>query len=632
PLSELNDVVTDTQSDATEVAEEITDAPLSEPNDVVTTATASIELVTDTIEAEIFSESEKNIQQLATTVALIDPTEATSRAQAYFVNGQIAEGLQMYQQAVEQHPDHTDLRYQYAVALLKQQNDFTAAKQQLEQLLTVDASNSAAHFKLAELAEMDSDMAMAKTHYEQVAALAPDYPQLDYRLGMVHLAQSNPQHLKAAQYFKQAIQKQSQMADAYYQLALLLKEHAQKPEKAVKFLQKTLQVNPEHAYAAYDLARLQHELGNTTEAAAAYAKAIVIDPDLRTSEQDQLYFSIAPTVDPQVLQDAQDEIAQLHALLTASEATIAEREAAILQRDATIAERDADVAERDNLIANKETTIAEQLAHINVLEKPAHPIKTVMITGATSGIGRATAELFAREGHRLILTGRRVERLRELEADFKNEYQHSQVQLLPFDVRDTQAIEEAMTQLTEEWQAIDILVNNAGLASGLAPIHEGELADWERMIDTNIKGLLYMTRAITPQMVARRQGHVINVGSIAGKQAYPNGNVYNATKFAVDGLTQAMRLDLYPYNVRVSQVAPGHVEETEFALVRFHGNEERAKIYEDFQPLKASDVAETIYFIATRPSHVNIQDVLLMGTQQGGATFIDRSGRNTPQE
>lgn len=250
----------------------------------------------------------------------------------------------------------------------------------------------------------------------------------------------------------------------------------------------------------------------------------------------------------------------------------------------------------------------------------------VLITGATSGIGRATAEEFARHGHHLILTGRRKDRLDDLCVDLGKTYQIKTLGL-HFDVRDRRACEVAVGGLPTFWQDIDVLVNNAGLAQGLHPIHEGIIEDWETMIDTNIKGLLNMTRLISPSMVARRHGHIINVGSIAGTDVYPKGNVYCATKFAVDGLTKSMRLDLYTYGIRVSQVSPAHVEETEFAKVRFHGDEARAKIYEDFKPLKSSDVADAIYFIASRPAHVNIQDIVIMGTQQAGTNFINRSGR-----
>ena len=250
----------------------------------------------------------------------------------------------------------------------------------------------------------------------------------------------------------------------------------------------------------------------------------------------------------------------------------------------------------------------------------------ILITGATSGIGKATATEFARHGHHLVLTGRRKDRLKALCLSLKSEYGIETLGLC-FDVRDYSACKLALETLPEFWREPDVLINNAGLAQGLHRIHEGLLEDWETMIDTNIKGLLYITRLISPKMVERRAGHIINVGSIAGQDVYPKGNVYSATKAAVETLTKAIRLDLHAYGIRVSQVSPGHVEETEFAKVRFHGDENRAKIYEDFKPLKSSDVAEAIYFIASRPDYVNVQDIVIMGTQQAGTNFIDRSGR-----
>ncbi len=257
---------------------------------------------------------------------------------------------------------------------------------------------------------------------------------------------------------------------------------------------------------------------------------------------------------------------------------------------------------------------------------PPPASKLVLITGATSGIGRATAEIFARNGYRLILTGRRVERLVEVKNHLEAEF-GAEILILPFDVRDPGAVEAALGNLPESFQNIDILVNNAGLAKGLAPIHEGSLEHWETMIDTNVKGLLYVTRLVSPGMVRRRSGHIINVCSSAGRETYPNGNVYCATKFAVDALSKSMRLDLHAHNIRVSQVSPGHVEETEFAITRFDGDAERAKIYNDFQPLKSSDVADAIFYMATRPPHVNIQDLQMFATQQASSTVIDRSGR-----
>ena len=252
--------------------------------------------------------------------------------------------------------------------------------------------------------------------------------------------------------------------------------------------------------------------------------------------------------------------------------------------------------------------------------------KTVLITGATSGIGKATAKLFAKNYYRLIITGRREDRLEEIKSKYSKKY-GVDIKTLAFDIRDHNACKKRLKSLNNGWKKIDILINNAGLASGFDPIHEGSLDDWEKMIDTNVKGLLYMTRLISPGMVERKSGHIINICSSAGHEVYPNGNVYCASKYAVDALTKSMRLDLHKYNIRVSQVSPGHVEETEFAKVRFHGDEEKAKIYDQFNPLRSRDVAEVIYFVASRPSHVNIQDVRMFGTQQASNAFFDRSGR-----
>jgi 3-hydroxy acid dehydrogenase / malonic semialdehyde reductase len=250
--------------------------------------------------------------------------------------------------------------------------------------------------------------------------------------------------------------------------------------------------------------------------------------------------------------------------------------------------------------------------------------RIVLVTGATSGFGKATAELFAQNGHDLIITGRRRERLEELSAKLVKQYKND-ILTLCFDIRKKAEVDKAIEGLIGKWKDIDILVNNAGLASGLSPIHEGDNEDWEKMIDTNVKGLLYITRAVSPMMVARKKGHIINVGSIAGKETYPNGNVYCATKYAVDSLTKGMRIDLLPYGIKVTQVAPGAAD-TEFSLVRFHGDQQRAdSVYKGFQPLKAEDVASVIYYVTTLPDHVNINDLVIMPTAQGSSMHFHRS-------
>ena len=246
-----------------------------------------------------------------------------------------------------------------------------------------------------------------------------------------------------------------------------------------------------------------------------------------------------------------------------------------------------------------------------------------LITGATSGIGKSTAIEFAKNGYDLIITGRRQERLEELKAVLTKEYSIKVLNLC-FDVRDEKQVEAAINSIPTEFKTIDVLVNNAGLAAGLSTIQDGKLAHWEQMIDTNIKGLLYVTKHISKILIENKKGHIINVGSIAGKEVYANGNVYCATKHAVDALNKGMRIDLLPHGIKVSSVNPGMVE-TEFSIVRFDGDEERAKkVYENIQPLKPEDIAETIYWMASRPAHVNINDLIIMPTIQANATTVLR--------
>lgn len=247
----------------------------------------------------------------------------------------------------------------------------------------------------------------------------------------------------------------------------------------------------------------------------------------------------------------------------------------------------------------------------------------VFITGATSGIGKSTASIFAKNGHDLVITGRRQERLTDLKKQLETEYKISVTDLC-FDIRHFSEVESAVNSLPDTHKKIDILVNNAGLAAGLSPIQDGTLSHWERMIDTNIKGLLYTTKIISNLMIQNGKGHIVNIGSVAGKEVYANGNVYCATKHAVDALNKSMRIDLLPHNIKVTAINPGMVE-TEFSIVRFDGDEERAKkVYNGLQPLSPDDIAETIYWAASRPAHVNINDILIMPAAQATATTTIR--------
>jgi len=247
--------------------------------------------------------------------------------------------------------------------------------------------------------------------------------------------------------------------------------------------------------------------------------------------------------------------------------------------------------------------------------------KIAFITGATAGIGEASAKRFASEGWNLVLTGRRAERLIQLKAELEAAF-GLECQILVFDIRDRTAVEAAWNSLSEEWQAVDLLLNNAGLALDKSPLVENDPTDWDTMIDTNVKGLLYMTRMVMPAMIARRAGHIINLGSVAGREVYPGGAVYCASKFAVEGLSRAMRLDLLQHKIRVTSISPGLVE-TEFSVVRFKGDEAKADaVYQDYEPLVAEDIAECVYWAASQPPHVCINDIALTCTAQGDSRTL----------
>jgi NADP-dependent 3-hydroxy acid dehydrogenase YdfG/Tfp pilus assembly protein PilF len=453
--------------------------------------------------------------------------------------------------------------YQLA-AELAQQSRLTEATEQLEILLETDRKNVEAYVLLAYLAEQQGDHTLSLNSLEKVALLNPDYPGIYYKLGQLTKEHFKKQSRKALRYFQDAVAQDPANADAQYRLGMMLIEQKGEHAAAIEHFLRATESAPQHDGAAFELAKAYVETGDQKSAAAFYARATELNGMYQTAENDVVFFYEEPKPEPIVAEVVAPTI-------------------------------------NDNGV-------------------------TVMITGATAGIGMATAAIFAQNGYRLILTGRRNDRLEDIKANFESTY-NNRIQILNFDVRNLEGIKTAVSQLEEDFKNVDILINNAGLASGLSPIHEGDVKDWELMIDTNIKGLLYVTRAVAPSMVARKKGHIINLSSIAGKEIYPNGNVYIATKHAVDALTKAMRVDLHKFGIRVSQVAPGAVEETEFALVRFHGDVEKAKIYDEFTPLKASDVAKSIYFIATQEAYVNIQDIVMAGTQQAAAAFVDRSGR-----
>jgi len=546
-----------------------------------------------------------------------EAAEAEARQMAqdawfWLEKGHAERGLELFRLAIEQHPEQENLRSEYEKAQMQYgphepeipEDEQPAAQPELpvEMPAQDHAQEAASYFQMGENALSKGDYLLAKYCWDRVTELQPQFPGIYHKLALLTCDHLTDYKETAAHYLEEALAAEPDNADLHFRLAQLLRDHLDQPAPALQHFRDTVVLQPDHAPAWLALAQCTLDAGDEAEAETLYRHAIQLNPGLHSEALDARFLPPAPP--------AEQPVEELPEPAFGSE-SFPEPEMAIERSIEMPAPPESD-----------QTPQAEPVP----VRKKTEEILTVLITGATSGIGRATAAEFARHGHRVILTGRRDDRLDDLKRSFESDYE-SDVHVLTFDVRDPEAVRRHLETLPENWQNIDLLINNAGLAKGLSPIHEGNLDHWDTMIDTNIKGLLYVTRCIAPGMVRRRKGHIINVGSVAGKEAYPKGNVYCATKFAVDALTSAMRFDLHAFNIRVSQVSPGAVEETEFAINRFDGDAEKARIYDDFQPLKASDVADAIYFIATRPAHVNIQDILMFGTQQASATVVDRSGR-----
>ena len=497
----------------------------------------------DEVEEPADEESEEQVQNTEILSveedgeALYDDEEIRKTirdAWEWIENGDVDRGLKVFQLAIEQYPNHEQLRTEYLLALSRNSRSPEMAERQLEILHDSGIEEAKSYDLMGEIALSKGDYHFAKYCWERVLNLDPGKKGIYKKLALV-TGQNLPEHR----------------------------------DLAIDYLHKALEEEPENT-------QLTTLLNEYREAPSS----------VESEAPDQPEVPETPEKSPEV----------------------------------------SDQAEEPTVIP--ESPVQEEEKVIEQPEEPleAGPQQLVLITGATSGIGLACARVFAREGYRLVLTGRRSNKLDQIKEELQEKY-NVQIITRSFDVRQQHAVEHALNSLPEGWDVPDILINNAGLAKGLDPIHRGKIEHWETMIDTNVKGLLYVTRLLSPGMVERKSGHIINVGSSAGKEVYPNGNVYCATKFAVDALTRAIRIDLHAYNIRVSQVSPGHVEETEFALNRFDGDSNKARIYEDFQPLKSSDVAEGVLFIVTRPPHVNIQDLHMFGTQQANSTTIDRSGR-----
>lgn len=440
----------------------------------------------------------------------------------------------------------------------------------IERVTTDEPADIDVLFTMAMSEMEEADFETAYAYFEQILQRDPTNGRALLWSARLLARHFEGRTAQADMMYRRALAFNDESALLNYEYGLFLREQFREYRKASEYMRQSLEIDPFLEQAYYELARCQQALGQPEAARANYLQACVLNVGQYQTPENDVVFGIfrAPSAD-----------------------------------SSSSAAREPE-------------------------PKPKNPNEdtVVLVTGATSGIGRAIAERFATEGYRVIITGRREHRLYEMRDRLKARCQDLHLQTLCFDVRDPSALQNALESLPPEWRNVDILINNAGLAKGYAPLHQGSLDHWEQMIDTNVKGLLYMTRQVVPNMVKRQRGHIINIGSLAGKEAYPNGNVYCATKAAVDMLSRSLRLELHRDNIRVTAIHPGMVEETEFALVRLE-NPEKADIYNDFNPLRAQDVADAVFFAATRPEYVDIQELVLSGTQQGSTNHISRDGR-----
>ena len=531
------------------------------------------------------------------------------------------EALALGREALADDRGNERLQYALAVGMLSHgdaDKDVDEARDLLLGL-TAGKERARAHAALGALALGERDYGSARRHLTKAYRIDRDCdPELAYRLGAL-LQDEFPEDRKAARrYLKRATKRsRGHTADAWYRLGVAERARG-RWKRAARAFKTAASLDRDHPFAAYELATLYLERDRVARATRYFRRAVRANPELDTLANRQAFAPPTPELESDGFDRYLERAQRGNSKPSGAAEPFVPEEFAIAEGSQAAAQPSPSAAQVEEPRPTIDSLLADEWRQRQL---------TVLITGATSGIGAATAKAFARGGHRLILTGRRVSRLREVSLALREAHE-CPVRLLSYDVTDLRETSELLETLPADWREVDVLVNNAGKAKGLDPIHRGRLEHWEEMIDTNVKGLLYMTRLVTPGMVKRGRGHVINVCSTAGHEVYPNGAVYCATKHAVDAITQGTRLDLHSYGIRVSQVSPAHVEETEFARVRFDGDAERAAgVYEGFQPLRAADVARAIYFMATQPPHVNVQDVLMLGTQQASSTVIDRSGR-----
>lgn len=582
-------VLEETPVETTEVEEEVV-ATEEEDAPIEAMAPLETEEVEETTEIE---EATEEVEEMVEEEVLVNPTESleeedTTEEEDRVDEETLTEVLEEVKEEVEALEEEPSNELQEEEED-EEEEDLPFTMEGMNDLENLDAEAILEEYKIEEVDDIDTlfhiaesnaeegDFEDARRTYERILKLDPYNGRALIWLARLLARHYEGETMEAAHLYRKSIMVNDENAGLYYEYALLQKDHFKSYNKASDSFREALLIDSMFEDAYLGLAQCQREMGMLDQAKANYLQACVLDaPRFQTAENDN-YFGVLRVLEEEVEASAND----------------------------------------------LEFEVEEEIE----VERSPNADTVVMVTGASSGIGQAIAGQFIMAGYKVIITGRRQERLDEFKDLMENHLEETHIHSLSFDVCDLDAVKNALDSLPEDWADIDVLINNAGLAKGFAAIHEGSVDHWETMIDTNVKGLLYMTRMVTPGMVKRKKGHVINLGSVAGKQVYSGAGVYCATKAAVDSLTRSMRLDLYQHNIKVTSISPGHVDSTEFAEVRYE-DKEKAKIYDDFKPLSARDVAETIYYVATRPDHVNIQDILMFGTQQASARDINRSGRD----
>lgn len=538
----------------------------------------------DEEEPEVVLENEKEEDPESATIELV------KQGIAHFEAGEIELALEVMGKAVDQKPEDTELRYHYALMLIKDNKDIPNAIVQLKEIIRIQPHNLEAFLMLGKIAEQQKDFSNAKLYYEKVLELDSNHPGIHSKIGSMLLNMFDHHKDAAANYFERAIQINPNNVYATYRYAQMVWEHYGDKEKALDLFNKVLELQPDHQTVYFDLANLYQQIGNRELAHEFYVKSTLNNPSFKSEVNDAIFRYDAPQIETPAPEPIEKPI--METFSPSEENTIELIKQNLLRLEELL--RAKKTAEEEpivpEVVVEEETEEAQQIIQD----------KIVFVSNANSAIGEAIAEKFAQNNYPLILSGNQADALRALKERLETTYSAPMI-TLAFDIRNSQACSNALNSLEANWKNIDILVNYSGKSYNYASIHQGTVEQWEDMIDSNIKGLLFLSRLVSPTMVERQSGHIINIGEFNAGSVLNGGHSSDAIRISLDAITRSMALDLQKYQVKVSQVNPGIVE--------------GANHDDTTTVIPSKDVAEVVYFIASTPSHLNIQDILLTGFQ-----------------